>query len=470
MDFQTYLPIIARRWRFIAICAFLAVAAVAVSIQLTTPIYEAQTQIFVSTKGDGTASDILQGGNVAAQRVASYVGIINSPRVTDAVAQELGLPSGALNAGAITAESQVGTVLINIKVDDPSPQRAQAIANAIGAVFGKVVGSIETSNTSTSGTSNTSSSAVKISVMRPAALPTVPASPKAARDLILGLIVGLMIGVGTTVLHDALDRSVKNADELAKRTEAPVLGVIGLDPDAGRQAILLNADLHSSRAEAMRQLRTNLQFINADRPVRSIVVTSAVSGEGKSTLAINLALTIAAAGQSVVLVEGDLRRPSMSSYLGIEQAVGLTTLLIGQFDLDEALQPIGDDRLMVLACGTTPPNPSELLGSLRMQETIKNLQKRFDFVIIDTPPLLAVTDARVLSKIVDGVIVLVRAGKTTHEQISRAVKSLRSVDARVLGTVLNMAPTKGPDAYTYGYYDHKYYDHKPTETAMSSST
>ncbi|MDX6212189.1 MAG: tyrosine-protein kinase, partial [Frankiales bacterium] len=182
-----------------------------------------------------------------------------------------------------------------------------------------------------------------------------------------------------------------------------------------------------------------------------IVITSSIPQEGKSTTTANLAITLAQAGLKVVLVEADLRRPKLMQYLGVEGAVGLTSVLIGRVTLDDALQPWGNGSLMVLPSGPTPPNPSELLGSQGMAELIASLEQQADIVLVDAPPLLPVTDAAVLAKICDGALLIVRHGTTTREQVTRAAESLRVVDAHLIGNVLNMAPAKGPDAYGYGY-------------------
>jgi len=181
-------------------------------------------------------------------------------------------------------------------------------------------------------------------------------------------------------------------------------------------------------------------------------LTSSVAGEGKSTTACNLALTLASAGTRVILVEGDLRRPRVADYMGLEGAVGLTDVLIGRAALDDVLQPWGSSPLSVLTSGALPPNPSEMLSSAQMGELIASLRTRADMVLIDSPPLLPVTDAAVLTRECDGALLVVRQGRTTREQLTRSLEALRSVGARLLGTVLNMAATGGAHGYGYGYY------------------
>ncbi len=214
-------------------------------------------------------------------------------------------------------------------------------------------------------------------------------------------------------------------------TDAAVLGSIPYDKKAKSSPLITAGQTRSSRAEAFRQLRTNLQFMDIENPARVVVVTSSTGGEGKSTTAINLAVSFAESGRRVLLIEGDLRRPRVSDYLGIEKSVGLTNVLAGQIEIGDALQP-WTAGMSVLSCGSIPPNPSELLGGSVMDKLLKRLKTVFDIIIIDTPPLLPVTDAAVASKLADGVVVVVRAGKTTKAQFHTSLRNLEDVDARVV--------------------------------------
>jgi len=227
----------------------------------------------------------------------------------------------------------------------------------------------------------------------------------------------LLLGVGLAMLRETLDTTVKTADDLQRQAQAPVLGVIEFDPEAKTHPLVVQVDPHSSRAEAFRQLRTNLQFVDVDRRPTSIVVTSSLPEEGKTTTTVNLAITLAQAGVSVALVEGDLRRPRLADYLGIEGSVGLTTVLVGQAALPDAVQEWGGAGLLVLPSGQTPPNPSELLGARGMTDIVRELERRVDLVLIDAPPLLPVTDAAVLSVICSGTLLIVQHGHTKREQV-----------------------------------------------------
>lgn len=447
MDIRDYALVLRKRWRLITMCLLLAVAAALAATLATAPTYRASAQLFVSTAtgADSNVAGLQQGGQFAQQRVKSYADIVDSPPVTEAVIRELGLEVSTQRlADQISASAPLDTVLINVDVTDELPARAQLIANSVAERFTAVASELERPE-------GGQTSPVKVSVVRPADLPEAPVAPRPVLNLMLGLLAGLAVGVGAAVLRETLDTSLKGAQEVQTALDLPTLGLIAYDSDAVRRPLIVHVDPHSARAEAFRQLRTNLQFVDVDHKPRSIVVTSSVAGEGKSTTTSNLALALTQAGLQVILVEADLRRPRLAEYLGLEGAAGLTDALVGRAHLDELLQPWGDGSLQVLASGPFPPNPSELLGSLQMSELLRDLESRCDLVLLDAPPLLPVTDAAVLSANASGAIVVVRCGSTTREQASRAVDILRGVDAHVYGVVLNMVPGRGSDGYQYGY-------------------
>ena len=448
MGLNEYVRVLRKRWRLITAAALVGLCLAVAYIATTTRVYRATVQLFVSTQGTGQdgLSAAVAGSQFSQARVTSYAQIVNTPPITEAVVQRLNLPLTPQDlAPKITSAAIVNTVLINVSVNDTSPQRAADIANAVGTRFTEVVTNLERPNSG-------ALSLVKVSVVRAASVPGGPVSPNRKVDLALGLFLGLLAGVAAAVLRETLDTSIRRPDQMQELTGLATLGVIAFDPDAGAQPLIVEVSPHSPRSEAFRQLRTNLQFVDVDRPLHSLVVTSAVPREGKSTTTTNLALTLARAGLRVALVEGDLRRPRIGRYLNIDpNAVGMTDVLIGRLSLDDALLRYRDEQMWVLPSGATPPNPSELLGSTAMQSLMQELEKRFDIVLVDAPPLLPVTDAAVLATVTDGVLFVTRAGKTRREQVQRAVEALRSVDANLLGAVFNMVSTRGPDASAYGY-------------------
>jgi succinoglycan biosynthesis transport protein ExoP len=460
MDFHDYVTLLRKRWLFVALLTAVGVLGGVVASLATTPTYEARSQVFVSVQGNSdSTSDLLQGSNFTVRQVKSYTELVTSPRVLDPVIEELGLTDDAASlAERVRAESPMDTVLINVTATDESPQLAASTADAIAGSLADVVGELETPAAG-------GDSPVQISTVRSATVPTDPSSPNLKLNLALGLVVGLALGVGLAVVRELLDTRVRSAADVEAVTDAPVLGVIGYEEDAPDHPLIVQESPQALRAEAFRRLRTNLQFLELGESARTFVMTSALPGEGKTTTSINLAITLADAGQRVVLVDADLRRPSVARYMGIEGSVGLTTVLIGKVGIEDAVQPWGSGTLDVVAAGQIPPNPSELLGSDAMSALVTRLGETYDVVVIDTPPLLPVTDAAILAKRTGGAVLVTGVGAVHRQQVEGAVAALATAKARLLGVVVNRVPMKGPGADTYGY---SYYDYS-SDTAPQQS-
>jgi capsular exopolysaccharide synthesis family protein len=229
-----------------------------------------------------------------------------------------------------------------------------------------------------------------------------------------------------------------------------VIGTVLRDGGLEKQHVIVRSG-DNRTAEDYRQLRTNLQFLNVDAPPKVIMVSSAVPAEGKTTVVVNLGLALAESGRRVVIVEEDLRRPKVIRYLGMVGGVGLTNVLAGAAELDEVTQSYGSIDLAVIAAGPTPPNPGELLSSSQMSSLIEKLRGAYDFVLVDAPPLLPVADSSGLAVIMDGVLLSVRHGSTTKEQLRQAAMTLERVGAKTLGVILNIVPPKAGLASAYGY-------------------
>jgi len=347
----------------------------------------------------------------------------------------------------VSATVPLDTVLIEVTVTDSSPEQAAKIADALGEQFPATIEQLEQ-------VAAGQASPVKVTLVRKAQVDPAPISPKPSRNIALGLVLGLLLGFGLALLRDMLDTTIKGERDVEEVTDATVIGGISYDADAPQHPLIAHADPRSHRAEAFRSLRTNLRFIDAANHPRSIVFTSSVPGEGKTTTTANLALTIAAAGQRVCVIEGDLRRPRLLDYMGLEGSVGLTDILIGRTEMTDVLQQFGETSMWVLGAGAIPPNPSELLGSAVMVNTIRKLEARFDYVLIDAPPLLPVTDAAILSTVAGGAVVVVGSGVVHKEHLRRALEALQAVNGNTLGLVLNRIP-KG-DGRGYGDYRYEY--------------
>ena len=450
MTLAQYLRILREQWWIVALLTLVGVGGATFVTLQQTPVYSATTQLFVSTRTtDSTIAQMSQGSSFIQQRVKSYSDIATSPDVLEPVVEKLALPITANQlAGQVTVDSPPDTVLLNVTVRNPDAKQAAAIANEIARELPVFVVGIETPTGDVR-------APVKISVTDTADVPGAPVSPRKPLNLALGLLIGLALGLGCAVLRDQLNTAVGGVSDVERLTGAIPLGVVPFDSSTKTQP-LVDTDEQSGRAEAFRTLRTNLQFADVDNPPRVIVVTSPLPNEGKTTSACNIALTLALGGARVVLVDGDLRKPKVGAYLGLDGAAGLSSVLAGRHELRDVIATYGRDILAVLPSGPTPPNPSELLSSQHMTDLVTTLANHYDVVVIDAPPLLPVTDAAVLTSIADGAVLVLRYGRTRREEAQRALQALGAVNAKLLGTVLNFAPKRkrrggAYDGYGYGY-------------------
>lgn len=449
MEIRDYVRVLHRNWILIVVLLILGLAGGAGYAALQKPKYVASTQLYVSVRTEGAATgDLVQGTTFARQMVTSYVDVVGTALVLEPVIEELDLDDSVAGlSGRITATTPLNTVLIDVSVTDGDPEQAAAIANAVATSFQKAV-----QKTLEQPATEDAVSPVRITVTEPAVASSTPTSPNVRMLIILGGVIGLALGVAVAMLRTVLDNRIHTLHDIETLTDRPVLGGIAFDPDATKRPLIVHADPRSPRAESFRSLRTNLQFLNLDSGPRIFVVSSAGPGEGKSTTTANLAIALAETGARVALVDGDLRLPRVADYLGIEGGVGLTDVLIGRVDVADALQKWGSNDLYVLPSGQVPPNPSELLGSAAMDQVLKSLGDYFDYVLIDAPPLLLVTDAAVVGSKTRGVILAAASGKTKKQELSGALRALENAGVPMLGAVVTMLPTKGPDSYGYGAY------------------
>ncbi|MGJ9421476.1 polysaccharide biosynthesis tyrosine autokinase [Aeromicrobium sp. CF3.5] len=446
MELSDYTRILRQRWLLIALTTAIAVGLALAFTLASTPQYQSTARLFISTSQTDDATTF-QGGTFSQGRVASYADLLTGEEISRRVVEDLGIDVNPRTlSNRITAMSQPDTVVLSIAVTDPSAEMAQKLTQSASEVFVDYVAELETAP-------GKSTAPVKATIVDRATVPASPISPQPVRNLGLALILGLLAGGGLAVLRDTSDHRIRNDVDLAGASgDAPILGTIHFDKSASKKRLITALDSHAPRVEAFRVLRTNLQFVNVDGNSKVFVMTSAVPGEGKSTTTCNLALSMAQAGQRVLMIEGDLRRPKATEYLGLENSVGVTTVLVGRVSVEEAVQSV-TPTFDLLASGATPPNPAELLQSESMKTLLADARNAYDVVLIDAPPLLPVTDAAILSADSDGAIMVVNHGSTTREQIEASVDRLQSVDARLVGTIVNMAPQpkRGSSTYGYGY-------------------
>jgi non-specific protein-tyrosine kinase len=414
----------------------------------TTPLYESQAQIFVSTPASTLdISALATGSSFSQQRVKSYAQIINSPKTLEPVIERLNLKITPIElAKKITAIAPLDTVLISLSVRDFQPARAALIANSVAEQFGVTVADLELYGIGVD-------SPVKVSTVEDAFPANSPISPNKAINFALGIVLGFAVGIGLCSVRKSLDNTVKNENDL---DGSPLLAAIGFDENADEKPLITQIGRYAARTEAFRTLRTNLQFLNPDAHPQVIVMTSALPNEGKTTSSINLALSLAQAGAKVILVEADLRRPKVPLYLEMSSmSEGLSDLISGPKKLTPQgikamLHPYESTGLKVLLSGMIPPNPSELLSSKKFEELIDMLRKQFEYVIIDCPPLLPVTDAAIVSAKADGCVLIVHAGATKKPHFIGSRDAIKAVGSNILGVIINKIPESSLE-YEYGY-------------------
>ncbi|WP_166649352.1 polysaccharide biosynthesis tyrosine autokinase [Brachybacterium sp. AG952] len=443
MELQNYLSILRDRWIPALIAALLVLGAVVGFTLLQTPTYQAKNRMFVQTQAGGSVTELNSGVIFAQQQITSYADLATTPLVLEPVIEELGLDSSPQDlASQISTSVPPETLILEIAASSEDPGQAAEIANATAESLRQTVSELETDG-------NTSS--VELTVIAPATTPSSPASPSLPRNLAVGLVLALMAGVATAVIRDLLDNRVRRPEDIEKTFERPVIAKIPSSRDTKHLPLIAAQHPQSLQAEAYRDLRTNLQFMGLAEGQRSVLITSSLPGEGKSSSAINLAHVIAQSGARVLLIDADLRRPSIHQYLSLEGNAGLTTVLIGEAELDELVQPLETEGLDVLTSGPIPPNPSEMVGSEKMEQLLATAMAQYDFVVVDAPPLLAVTDAVVLSHHVGGALVVARSEAVKKQQLAQALQKLESAGGRTLGVILNRVPTGNRGAYSYTY-------------------
>jgi polysaccharide biosynthesis transport protein len=329
-----------------------------------------------------------------------------------------------------------------------------------------------------------------IRVIDAAMIPSTPSRPAKTRNVVLAFLIGLVGGIGLALMREYLDNTVKTPDDIERLTRLPSLAVVpqfvGSNGDAKKRGLLKSFDANghdkriklvaqdlpkSQMSEAFRALRTSILLSQADHPPQVILVTSALPREGKTTAAANLAVTLAQLGDSTVLVDADLRKPGIGRLLNLGNGkhAGLSSYLAGVSSLDQVTLPHpAIPNLAAIPTGPLPPNPADLLSSQKLADAVAELRTKYKFIVIDSPPVMAVTDAVILSVQADGVLIVVRSGETAKEAFTRTRDLLNSVKCRIIGVVLNAVDSSAPDYYySYRYYPYSY-GYGPQETAEAS--
>lgn len=442
----------------------LAAAGFGVSKFLITPQYEASALMIVNTRQDTTSNVTSDQINSATKLVSTYSIIIKSDTVLQQVIDNLGLSlTYEKLAERVTVSAVDDTQVMKITVRSDNPEWARQVCEQITVVSPDVIlESVE---------------AGSVKVISSAAVNPTPVSPNVGRNTMLGGVLGLVISVGIILLAVLLDNKIHTEDDIAKYLDLAVVGVIPENQGVKRMSkaskntsrrklFTVGSDAPFQFVEAYKSLRTNLEFLSSAGNCKTILITSSVPEEGKTNVAVNLAMTIAASGKRVVLVDCDLRKATISRYLRIPRNhAGLTNVITSKDEgaLAAALVRVKDFGITVLTAGTIPPNPTELLSAPMAEKIFTSLQKAFDYVIVDTPPVSLVTDAAVLCRMADGVLLVVRPGVTTIQSAQLSKKNLEAVNAHILGVVMNGYNGKQSgrrDGYSYAYSYSYYNDNK----------
>jgi len=451
MELSDYLRILRAHWVGIVVLTLVGTAAAFGWTMLQPRVYTADASGYVRAAGEG-ANGALVGENLARSKVTSYLDIGGWRAVAEHAIDDLGLdttPEALVTK--VRVSNPTDTVVIKVEASAGSPEEARDLAEAW--IRGMLVEIEEIEG-------GPGAATVSLVLGDSARLPSAPSSPNVRLAVLLGALIGLALGLAYAVVRSVLDRRIRSAEAVERETGLPVVGTVpDLRLPSGASPLLPvdGADARGTRdelypvSEAMRELRTNLQFMDVDNPPRIIVVTSPLPGDGKSTTSANLAITVAASGQPVTLVDADLRRPTLARLFGLVEGAGLTDVLAGRAEFADVAQPVGSaGALTVLGSGMIPPNPSEVLGSERMRDLLRTLALD-SVVIVDAPPLIPVTDAAVLSARADGTFIVANTGRTTFEMLRKALQNLERTSARALGVVLNRVPRRGMGAAYYGY-------------------
>ncbi len=431
-----------KHWVLVLLPVLVLGGAIGYLSMKTPPSYRSSATVYVTLSSSGSATDLNQGANYTQAQMLSFAQLATMPIVLEPAIEELGLGiSPKQLAERVSASTPSGTSLLTVSVAGSSPQATAEAANAVAAELTTVIQALAPVSESGRGT-------ITATIVKDAVPPAYPFSPNTKRNVMAAVFAGLLLGIVAAYLRQALDTRVRTARDVDAVIGVPVLGSVRPVKRAAGFSFAGFEGVGDAQGEEFRRIRTNLQMIGRVGTPKVFAVSSAVSGEGKSYTALRIAASFAAAGDRVLLIDADLRRPSIATALGIEGAAGLTECLVGRATFDEVAQVVGD-ALTVLASGAVPPNPSELLASREFEEILVRGRERFDVVVVDAPPLLPVADAVVISRIVLGIVLVVDVSRVRRAQIQRAVETVRLGGGRVVGAVLNRAKVSADESAYY---------------------
>jgi len=387
---------------------------------------------------------------ILATAIANSLGSVFAERIRELQSQRYSATQAGLTQQVSAMEEQIATTTRDLELENDSTRKSQLEARLTEyrRLYSNLVTNYEQVRLAEAQTS------VNVVVSQPAVVPNKPVRPDIIKNTLFASLAGMLLTIVTLTFIEVLDDTLKNPDKIRQEFNLPILGMIATH-NVDDQKIITLSQPRSPVAEAFRSIRTNITFASVDKPLRRILVTSATPGDGKTTVVTNLAVTLAQGERKVVLIDSDLRRPQVNHRLGLSNQPGLSQLFVQKLDtIQEVIQENEVPGLAVITAGDVPPNPSELLMSNKMNQILDHLTQEYDLVLIDTPPVLSVTDAVALAPKMDGLIVVIKPGKTRKRDLRNALEQLRGVGARVLGLVLNGVDL---DNRKYNYYYGEHY-------------
>ena len=463
-----------RAWIVVLVSILCAALVFGATFLFITPKYDASVMFYVNNSdiSVGNTSLSLTSSDITASRglVETYIVILNTRETLSHVTDYAGIDIAYDDLSEmISAESVEETEVFRVTVTSADPNEAEELANSIAYILPKRISGI------VEGTS--------AKIVDAAIVPTEPSSPSYTQNTILGFLLGFVLSVSVIVLREIFDISIRNEEDITQCCKHPILAMVpdmtsagkgghystydvkatakkGVVPGKKQEAALIGGGINFAASEAYKLLRTKLQFSFADENSCHVIgMSSALSGEGKSLTAVNLAYTLSQLDKDVLLIDCDMRRPTLAKKLGVKSKPGLSSFLTGQIGPEELIQYCGlhgeEDAFHVIAAGECPPNPIELLSSHKMANAIESLRKMYDYIILDLPPVGEVSDALAVAKKTDGMLLVVRQNLCNRIVLADTVRQFEFVEAKILGMVFNCADEHvGP--YGKSYYK-KYY-------------
>lgn len=398
-----------------------------------TPQFQSTASLYFALDQGTSGADLNQGSTYTQNQMLSFARLASSSRVLDPVIEDLGLDAETRDlVRSVEVTIPQDTVILEVTAASGSPERAAQIANAISQELVAVVQEVVSRG-------GQGSARITASVIDEAVPPVVQSSPDKLRDTALAGLLGLLAGIVLAFALAAADTRVRNEAAVARVTDLPVIGVVSRTKRGVDAGLIAARDPHGPVAEDVRRVLSALAFAALEVTSRRILVTSSSPGEGKSTFSTNLALTLADTGERTLVIDADLRRPRVHELFGLDGSVGLTTALVGEIELAEAIVPWGDRGPDVLVAGKLPPSPAAVITSQPFRAALDEVSATYDAVIIDSPPVLTVADSNLLAPLVDGVVIVVDASRTRRPQLANTIRSIESAGGRILGIVLNKA-------------------------------